>query len=558
MRLSRAAAAIVMALASAAAHAQQLPVKRQAKPTQPAITAEDLMSRLYVYSDDSLAGRASGSVFHDKATAIIAGWAGRMGLTPMGDSGTFFQTVPLVRRVWVTSPVVVGLATFAYQKDFGVFAQWKTKPFDGADILYGGLLGDTSVHLTAEQTTGKVVVFGFTPELAAKGPQAQITAALMSRPVAGAAAVALSMLDDAPSAVRGYFMKSESVTAPSSGPAFVMPPLIIASTAMARALAGGELTAARWGTTTGRYTGKIDLAETPASARNVVAVLQGSDPALQHQYVAIGAHTDHLGVQASAVDHDSLRAFNLEVERLKNGLGEGKSPTRAQLAAIKVNVDSLRVIRRPRLDSIANGADDDGSGTVAMAEIAEAFAGDKAKPRRSILFVWHMGEELGLVGSDWYTKHPTVPLDSIVAQLNMDMVGRGAAGDITGGGPRYLQLVGSRRLSTAVGDLVETVNTMQTHPFTFDYTYDAPGHPENIYCRSDHASYARFGIPVTFFTTGLHADYHQVTDEAMYIDYPHLAAVSQLVHDVALSLANATARPVLDKPKPAANAVCRQ
>jgi len=302
----------------------------------------------------------------------------------------------------------------------------------------------------------------------------------------------------------------------------------------------------------------VALTETPTSARNVVAMVEGSDPALKHEYVAIGAHNDHIGVQPTAVDHDSLRAYNLAVERLKESLGEGKTPTPAQLAAIKVNVDSIRVIRRPRLDSIANGADDDGSGTVAVAEIAEAFAGDKVKPKRSILFVWHMGEEIGLVGSDWYTKHPTVPLDSIVAQLNMDMVGRGAAGDIKGGGPAYLQLVGSRRLSTELGDLVETVNKMRKQPFSFDYTFDAPGHPENIYCRSDHAMYARFGIPVTFFTTGLHADYHQVTDEAQYIDYPHMAAVSQLVHDVALAVANADHRMVVDKPKPNPTAACKQ
>jgi hypothetical protein len=264
-------------------------------------------------------------------------------------------------------------------------------------------------------------------------------------------------------------------------------------------------------------------------------------------------------VEAVAVDHDSLRAFNGAVEKLKEGLGEGKSPTAEQLAAIKVNVDSIRVIRRPRADSIANGADDDGSGTVTVAEIAEAFATAKVKPKRSLLFVWHTGEELGLVGSDWFTRHPTVPLDSVVAQLNLDMVGRGAAGDIKGGGPAYLQLVGTRRLSTELGDLVESTNKARKAPLTFDYTFDANGHPENIYCRSDHANYARFGIPVAFFTTGLHRDYHQVTDEPQYIDYPHMAAVGQLVYDVALGVANADHRMVVDKPKPSSpNAACKQ
>ena len=125
-----------------------------------------------------------------------------------------------------------------------------------------------------------------------------------------------------------------------------------------------------------------------------------------------------------------------------------------------------------------------------------------------------------------------MPRDSIVAQLNMDMVGRGDAGDLKGGGPDYLQLVGSRRLSTELGDLVESVNAHEPQPFTFDYQFDANGHPERIYCRSDHYEYARYGIPIVFFTTGLHQDYHQVTDEPQYIDYDHMARVDRLVHDV--------------------------
>jgi len=551
------AVGLVAAVGVADADAQQLPVKRQAKPTRPAITAEDLMSRLYVYADDSLGGRASGTPFHDKATTIIAEWAKQAGLTPMGDSGTYFQTVPLVKRAWMTTPVTVGDASFTFQKDYGVFAQWVPKPFEGADVMFGGLIGDTSVHITANQTKGKVVVFGFTPEFAARGLQVQLSAVFM-RPIMGAAAVLVPMLDEVPSEVRGYFSRGAMI-GPAGGPTMSLPPLIVASTRMTEALLDGQVASAKWGTVSGKYTGKIALEETQTSARNVVAVLEGSDPLFKNQYVAIGAHNDHVGWHPGGVDHDSLRAYNMQVEKVKESLEAGKQPTKEQLAAIRVNVDSIRVIRRPRADSISNGADDDGSGTVAVAEIAEAFAKDKVQPKRSILFVWHMGEEIGLVGSDYFTKHPTVPRDSIVAQLNMGMVGRGAAGDIKGGGPAYLQLVSTRRLSTELGDLVETVNTMQKTPFNFDYTFDAAGHPENIYCRSDHWSYARYGIPVAFFTTGLHADYHQVTDEPQYIDYPHMAAVSQLVHDVAMATANADHRLVVDKPKPTSpNAACKQ
>jgi hypothetical protein len=296
---------------------------------------------------------------------------------------------------------------------------------------------------------------------------------------------------------------------------------------------------------------------TQAAARNVIAVLPGSDPALRGQYVALGSHTDHDPLVARGVDHDSLRAFGFARERVARATG-ARRPTPQQLAGVKVNVDSLRALRPARSDSIKNGADDDGSGTVVMLELAEAFAAMPVKPKRSLLFVWHAAEEIGLRGADHFTANPTVPMDSIVAQLNMDMVGRGGADDIAGGGPDYIQLVGSRRLSRELGDLVEAVNARQSQPFKFDYSFDADGHPERIYCRSDHAMYARYGVPVTFFHTGLHPDYHQVTDEPQYIDYPKMARIAMLVHDVTVELANRAQRPRLDGPKPDPAAACRQ
>jgi Zn-dependent M28 family amino/carboxypeptidase len=172
-----------------------------------------------------------------------------------------------------------------------------------------------------------------------------------------------------------------------------------------------------------------------------------------------------------------------------------------------------------------------------------------------------------LYGSQWFTDHPTVPRDSIVAQLNMDMVGRGAGSDITGstkeggkvhGNPDYVQLVGSRRLSTQLGDLAETVNRSEKRPLSFDYTMDANGHPQVIYCRSDHYEYARYGIPIIFFTTGGHADYHQVTDEPQYIDYDRMARVAQYVADLATKVGNLDQRPVVDKAKPDPHGQCVQ
>ena len=198
---------------------------------------------------------------------------------------------------------------------------------------------------------------------------------------------------------------------------------------------------------------------------------------------------------------------------------------------------------RRALDSIYNGADDDGSGSMGVLEIARvprvAHRGRSAR----MLFVWHVGEEEGLFGSEYFTDHPTVPRDSIVAQLNMDMIGRGGAADVTGnnkdggklrGGPATCS---SSARAGCPRELGEPGRDGEPHrqatASRFDYSMDANGHPQNIYCRSDHYEYARYGIPIIFFTTGGHADYHQVTDEPQYIDYDRAAQVSGLVADLA-------------------------
>lgn len=304
-------------------------------------------------------------------------------------------------------------------------------------------------------------------------------------------------------------------------------------------------------------TARFDASKSvPGGARNVVAILRGSDPKLRNTYVALGAHSDAIGIVAPR-DPDSTRAVNLVIEKMKNSVG--RTVTAAERDSITKLVNATRV--RPtvvRVDSIVNGADDDGSGTVGVLEIAEAFARSGIRPRRSILFVLHTGEERGLLGSRWYTDNPTVPLDSIVAQINIDMIGRGGADDIRGGGPNYLQLIGARRLSTELGTLIDKVNSERAVPFVFDYTWDANGHPERIYCRSDHANYARFGIPVAFFWTGLHGDYHQVTDEVRFIDFEHMAKITQFVRAVVGSVADLDHRLPLDKPKLDPTARCVQ
>ena len=547
-----------LALAEPAGAQMALPLKHDPARTQTAITPADLMTRLYLYSDDSMMGRLAGSEYNLKATAYIASELGRLRLQPAGDSGAYFQNVPLVKRqLDANASLAVDGAAMRPWDDFvprdPVAA---TRTFDGAQVVYGGVLGD-SAQLTSEQASGKFIVLGVRrgPNLP---PAAQVNRGALLSKYRSAAGIAVVALETFPPQAINFFRQPQTILKDGMpNDTTSLPVYVYVNAAGARTLLGAAIDSVRPGTAGKTVHGSISFLETPTPARNVVAILPGSDPKLRGEYVAIGAHNDHIGFDHDAVDHDSLRAYNDAIRKLALA-----SPTHRitpdQVQQIHLNVDSLHRLHAVRRDSIYNGADDDGSGTTAVLEIAEAFAGAKVKPKRSILFVFHTGEELGLFGSQYFTDHPTVPRDSVVAQLNMDMVGRGRADDENGGGPGYLQLIGTRRLSTELGDLIETVNNARKQPFTFDYQFDASGHPEQYYCRSDHYMYARYGIPIAFFTTGNHRDYHQVTDEPEYIDYDKLAHVSQFVYDIATAVANLDHRVVVDKPKPDPHGNCVQ
>jgi Zn-dependent M28 family amino/carboxypeptidase len=173
--------------------------------------------------------------------------------------------------------------------------------------------------------------------------------------------------------------------------------------------------------------------------------------------------------------------------------------------------------------------------------------------------VWHTAEEKGLYGAQHYSEHPTVPRDSIVAQINMDQMGRGDPVDEPPGGANALVVIGARRLSTELGDLAEAVNRRPGHGFTFDYAFDQNGDPTNAYCRSDHYMYARYGIPVAFFSAAAwHVDYHMVSDEPQYVAFDRMTRIGRYVHDYVAAVADLDHRPVVDKARPDPNAVCKQ
>jgi hypothetical protein len=554
--------ALVVSATQANAQTAALPMKHAPARTHATINPADLMTRLYLYSDDSMMGRLAGSEYNLKATAYIASEVKRMGLQPAGDSGGYFQNVPLVKRqLDPNASFAVEGTTFRPWEEFiprdpGV----PTRKFEGAQVVYGGVWPDTTM-ISPDQAAGKFVVLGAHTTGNVPPPQQVNRAQILSR-FHGAAGIAVVALETFPAAALNFFRQPQTIlkdAAAAPSDTIQLPAYVYVSQAGARTLLGAPPDSVKPGALGKTVRGSVSFTETPAPARNVVAILPGSDPKLRGEYVAIGAHNDHIGFDHDAVDHDSIRAYDDAMRKL-----ELASPTHRvspeQMQQIHVNLDSLHRTHAARRDSIYNGADDDGSGTVALLELAEAFAGAKgtARPKRSLVFVSHTGEELGLFGSQYFTDHPTVPRDSIVAQLNMDMIGRGRADDENGGGPGYLQLIGTRRLSTELGNLIETVNKARKQPFTFDYQFDATGHPEQYYCRSDHYMYARYGIPIAFFTTGNHRDYHQVTDEPEYIDYDKLAHVSQFVYDVATAVANLDHRVVVDKPKPDPHGQCVQ
>ncbi|MGI4741471.1 MAG: M28 family peptidase [Janthinobacterium lividum] len=232
----------------------------------------------------------------------------------------------------------------------------------------------------------------------------------------------------------------------------------------------------------------------PFTTENVLGYLEGGDK--KDELVVVSAHYDHLGI--------------------KNGV-------------------------------VYNGADDDGSGTVSVLALARAFVQAKKDghgPRRSMLFLANVGEEEGLLGSQYYTDHPVFPLANTVTDLNIDMVGR--VDSLHQGKGDYLYLVGDDRLSTELHTLSETTN-QQYNPVALDYKYNAPNDPEHIYERSDHYNFAKHNVPIIFYTSGLHPQYHKATDDVELIDFPAMARRDQLIFHTAWAVANRDQRILVDE-----------
>jgi len=221
--------------------------------------------------------------------------------------------------------------------------------------------------------------------------------------------------------------------------------------------------------------------------------------------------------------------------------GDGSSD---EILVLSAHYDHLGV----RGEKIYNGADDDGSGTVAMMQIAKAFKeaeNDGYQPKRGILFLHVTAEEKGLLGSLYYSKNPIFPIKNTVANLNTDMIGR--VDDRHKDNPNYVYLIGSDRLSTELHELSEATNEKYVQ-LDLDYKYNAEDDPNRFYYRSDHYNFAKFDIPVIFYFNGTHEDYHQPTDTPDKINYELLAKRAQLIFYTAWEIANCEKRPFVDQP----------
>ncbi|HEX9562778.1 MAG TPA: M28 family peptidase [Gemmatimonadaceae bacterium] len=582
------------------------PPKWAPRPTETAITANDLRTRLYQFADDSMMGRRIGEPGNTKGTDYIAREFVRLGLKPGGDSGSWFQTLPWGPTAFdsATSRLVAGGRALRSKTEWipltpaTQFGIGPRAEISNARVAYAGRWGDT-VALDPAVFRGKVAVFSGGPMIGGagggrsgapsvlarcdslpdrfgadaaialetaqraargvgggraagtgRGGRSGATPADTRAETAGAIGTLFVGLGGLPeSVIRGAFTGRMGMAPAGQAAASGLPAAAISEAAAAR-LFGRPVSQVRAGSVGQTVTAAWRHSWRPASspANNVIAILPGSDPARAGEYVLVGAHNDHVGISSSVVEHDSLRAVNT-VTRRQGANDPTCRPTADQQHRINSLVARARSIRPPRRDSVMNGADDDGSGTVLMLEIAERFA--RERPARSIIFVSHQGEEGGLRGSRWFTENPTVPLANVVAAINMDMVGKGRVTEVKFGGPASVQMLGARRLSREFGDIIDSVNAVRSEVMAIDKSWDVTANPLNRFCRSDQVNYVRKNIPVVYVSLGYSQDYHQATDEPQYVDYDHGARLGRFVYDIMWAVSERRNRPVITGPDPA-------
>ena len=451
------------------------------------IREDEIKSDLYTLAGDHFLGREAGTLDELKASAWLAEKARQAGLEPAGDDGTYFQWWPLHRvRLASTSTVSVGSTDLTYQKDVLVFSL-RTAMVDAPIVMAGDGRAESIAGLDLE---GKAVVVRMSAPTATLAPNVSLrptryAMANIGERVAGLAAkkpAAIVFVSDAVADSGWDFLANIKGTYGLDyvdrifGMPAPVPTLWVHQNMLSTLGAPGQ-----------RLKATLIVERFTYPSVNVVAKVRGTDPALSSEYVLFSAHQDHDGIKAPIAG-----------------------------------------------DSIWNGADDNGSVSVGILAIGRAWA--KHPARRSALFVWHGAEEKGLLGSRYYVAHPVIPLSSIVAVLNADMIGSNSpdSAGLLGVQPPHLN-------SPELAEMAIRANE-SVGKFVLDTLWDRPSHPEGWYFRSDHVPYAQAGVPSVYFSSLPHPLYHTPKDDPEHINYSKLTRMARWMSATGWAAANADQR----------------
>ncbi len=488
------------------------------------ITSAELKEHLMILASDEFEGRETGMPGQKKAAEYIANYFEELGIPPYLGGDTYFQEYPLKREKYTASKCSIDDKEYEFIKDFYFFGSSVNRDLTLSELTLAGYGIDSEIwnDYSGLDVTGKsVMILSDIPrdkkgKALVTGEGFDMWAADWRIKVEAAKAKGVKELiivnqdyDSYMSRVKYYLENPGMSLLDESGEEstedfqvfFISPNM------------ASDLLAESKNKNLKKYKKRILKKKSPKvrefksslrlihknktesfTAENVLAFIEGTD--LKEEIVVVTAHYDHIG---------------------KKG------------------------------EDINNGADDDGSGTVSALEIAQAFQQAKQEgngTRRSVLVMTVSGEEKGLLGSRYYADNPIYPLENTVTNLNIDMIGR--VDEAHADDENYIYLIGSDKLSTDLHKISEQANADYTN-LMLDYTYNDPNDPNKFYYRSDHYNFAKNGIPVIFYFSGVHEDYHKPTDTPEKIMYDKLAKVAKLVFHTAWELANREYAPVVDK-----------
>lgn len=465
------------------------------------ITTEDLKDNLSIIASDAMEGRETGKRGQKMAAAFIASYFEELGLTAPVD-GNFYQPVPL----YTTGVPVVTLksGSVEFTKEEYLYAgSFETGGLIDLPVVFTG--GGTEEEIKDIDLNGKAVMFLSDPSMAVANNS--LLGALRDK----GATIIFSVIEK-----EDDFKRTINMT---------------------RSFVGGRLSLFKQTTPTSN-TGVFYL-----SAQVAGKIFNTTIDKLKK--ATADKKLDKL--KPSTISYSVEQVYREVKSENVLGFMEGSDKS-DEVLVITAHYDHIGISSRAEGDKINNGADDDGSGTVAVMAMAKAFVQAKKDgngPRRSILFMTVTGEEKGLLGSRYYTDtSPVFPLINTVANLNIDMIGRRDPQHKSSA--PYVYVIGSDKLSSQLHELSETTNKTYTN-LIFDYTYNDENHPERIYYRSDHWNFAKNNIPIVFYFDGVHEDYHKPSDEVDKIEFDLLSLRAKTVFHTAWGIANRENKLMMDK-----------